>query len=59
MHGDTVYSEAARLYEEGKGKLSALAIFESSRLAPLSYAARERCRIAAIDLAFEENLCLV
>jgi hypothetical protein len=59
MHGEAVYSEAARLCKEGKGKLSTRTVFESSRLAPLSNAARERCKKAAVELAFANTLCLV
>jgi hypothetical protein len=59
MQGDAVYSEAARLCGEGNGRPSSRALFESSHLAPLSNAARERCRKAAVELAFAEVLCLV
>jgi hypothetical protein len=59
MHGEAVYSEVARLCEEGKGKSSIRTVFESSRLAPLSNGARIRSKKAAVDLAFAQNLCLV
>jgi len=59
MQGDAVYFEAARLYRAGNGKPSSRALFESSQLAPLSNAARERCRKSAVELAFAEVLCLV
>jgi hypothetical protein len=56
---DAVYLEAARLCKEGNGKSSSRALFKSYHLAPLSNAARERCRNAAVKLAFAETLCLV
>jgi hypothetical protein len=59
MQGEAVYSKADRLCEEGKGKPSTRTIFESSRLAPFSNAARIRCKKAAVELAFAEYLCLV
>jgi hypothetical protein len=59
MQGEAVYSEAIRLCREGKGKPSTSAVFESSRLAPFSNAAQVRCKKAAVDLAFADNLCLV
>lgn len=59
MEGEAVYEEAARMAKEEKGKLSSRTVFEASRLAPLSNAARERCRKAAVELAFAANLCLV
>jgi hypothetical protein len=51
MQGEAVYSEAARRCKEGKGNPPPRAIFESSRLAPLSYAARELCKKVAVELA--------
>lgn len=59
MEGDAVYQEADRLCKAQEGKPSLRTIFETSRLAPLSNAARERCKKAAVELAFAKDLCLV
>jgi hypothetical protein len=59
MQGEAVHSEAFRICKEGKGKLSARTVFESSRLAPFSNGAQIRSKKAAVELAFADNLCLV
>lgn len=59
MEGEAVHQEAERLCREQKGSLSARTVFDREKLAPLSYGARERCRKAAVDLAFENDICLV
>lgn len=59
MEGEAVYEEAARISKEQRGKLSSRTVFDASRRAPLSNAARERCKSAAVELAFADDLCLV
>lgn len=59
MNGEAVYQEADRLCKSEEGELSSRTVFETSKLAPLSNAARGRCRKAAVELAFAKDLCLV
>jgi hypothetical protein len=62
MEGEAVYTQAARLCKDGKGKSSLRKRFESrmlSRVAPVSNTAKIRRNKAAVELAFADTLCLV